>query len=295
MLVREPVMIVCPSEWLGCQLVDTWLCGMFDTWPCGYVADVLSWHVAVSLRCWCWRVGVVCRCWARIILMWQSSSTTSLCSVRTRASTTRCVRALTSSLLSSPASFWNKSLVHTVLIQRQTKPAAELLLLLYYNLQIISFCGTLPLYPLITPMSDYLSWPRRLGCSLGCWLMLVERSTCSSDATVCQITLTCYWSCWALCVWKFDCENDVRLALWKLAGCEIWCQGDRLGFSCASFDLLLIIELLEVSHSHLRIILSRCACSSARCSAFSALTLLVGWQEGYPACKKWGMVEVGTG
>jgi len=29
--------------------------------------------------------------------------------------------------------------------------------------------------------------------------------------------------------------------------------------------------------------------------AFSALTLLVGWQEGHPACKKWGMVEVGTG
>jgi len=25
------------------------------------------------------------------------------------------------------------------------------------------------------------------------------------------------------------------------------------------------------------------------------LTLLVGWQEGHPACKKWGMVEVGTG
>ena len=22
--------------------------------------------------------------------------------------------------------------------------------------------------------------------------------------------------------------------------------------------------------------------------AFSALTLLVGWQEGHPACKKWG-------
>jgi len=29
--------------------------------------------------------------------------------------------------------------------------------------------------------------------------------------------------------------------------------------------------------------------------AFSALTLLVGRQEGQPACKKWGMVEVGTG
>jgi len=30
--------------------------------------------------------------------------------------------------------------------------------------------------------------------------------------------------------------------------------------------------------------------------AFSALTLLVGWQEGHPASKKiWGMVEVGTG
>jgi len=29
--------------------------------------------------------------------------------------------------------------------------------------------------------------------------------------------------------------------------------------------------------------------------AFSALTLLVGRQEGHPACKKWGMVKVGTG
>jgi len=29
--------------------------------------------------------------------------------------------------------------------------------------------------------------------------------------------------------------------------------------------------------------------------AFSVLTLLVGQQEGHPACKKWGMVEVGTG
>ena len=29
--------------------------------------------------------------------------------------------------------------------------------------------------------------------------------------------------------------------------------------------------------------------------AFSALTLLVGRQEGRPACKKWGMLEVGTG
>jgi len=28
--------------------------------------------------------------------------------------------------------------------------------------------------------------------------------------------------------------------------------------------------------------------------AFSALILLVGWQEGHPDCKKWGMVEVGT-
>jgi len=29
--------------------------------------------------------------------------------------------------------------------------------------------------------------------------------------------------------------------------------------------------------------------------AFSALTLLVGRQEVHLACKKWGMVEVGTG
>jgi len=29
--------------------------------------------------------------------------------------------------------------------------------------------------------------------------------------------------------------------------------------------------------------------------AFSALTLLVGRQEWHLACKKWGMVEVGTG
>jgi len=28
---------------------------------------------------------------------------------------------------------------------------------------------------------------------------------------------------------------------------------------------------------------------------FSALTLLIGRQEGRPACKKWGMVEVSTG
>ena len=27
--------------------------------------------------------------------------------------------------------------------------------------------------------------------------------------------------------------------------------------------------------------------------AFNALTLLVGRQEGHPACKKWGMVEMG--
>jgi len=31
-------------------------------------------------------------------------------------------------------------------------------------------------------------------------------------------------------------------------------------------------------------------------TAFSALTLLVGWQEGIPACKKHGEItEVGTG
>jgi len=36
-----------------------------------------------------------------------------------------------------------------------------------------------------------------------------------------------------------------------------------------------------------------CCCASTY--AFSALTLLVGWQEGHPDCKIWGgMVEVGT-
>jgi len=35
---------------------------------------------------------------------------------------------------------------------------------------------------------------------------------------------------------------------------------------------------------------------AAKLFAFSALTLLVGWQEGHPACKKYGgMVEVGSG
>jgi len=34
---------------------------------------------------------------------------------------------------------------------------------------------------------------------------------------------------------------------------------------------------------------------SAFTVAFSALTLLVGWQEGHPACKNGEMVEVGTG
>jgi len=37
------------------------------------------------------------------------------------------------------------------------------------------------------------------------------------------------------------------------------------------------------------------SCISIVMIAFSALTLLVGRQEGHPACKKWGMVEVGTG
>ena len=29
-----------------------------------------------------------------------------------------------------------------------------------------------------------------------------------------------------------------------------------------------------------------CQCNIRRVGAFSALTLLVGWQEGHPACKK---------
>jgi len=33
--------------------------------------------------------------------------------------------------------------------------------------------------------------------------------------------------------------------------------------------------------------------NSSALVAFSALTLLVGRQEGHPACKKWGMVEFG--
>jgi len=40
-----------------------------------------------------------------------------------------------------------------------------------------------------------------------------------------------------------------------------------------------------------------CSGGGGKCvaSAFSALTLLVGLQEGHPACEKWGMVEMGTG
>ena len=34
---------------------------------------------------------------------------------------------------------------------------------------------------------------------------------------------------------------------------------------------------------------------SVLATAFNALTLLVGRREGQPACKKWGMVEAGTG
>jgi len=34
---------------------------------------------------------------------------------------------------------------------------------------------------------------------------------------------------------------------------------------------------------------------SLQCFAFSALTLLVGRQVGHPACRKWGVVEMGTG
>jgi len=38
-----------------------------------------------------------------------------------------------------------------------------------------------------------------------------------------------------------------------------------------------------------------CLLMSMQYVAFSALTLLVGRQKGHPACKTWGMVEVGTG
>jgi len=37
------------------------------------------------------------------------------------------------------------------------------------------------------------------------------------------------------------------------------------------------------------------SCSGFLLVVFSALTLLVGQQEGHSACKKWGMVEVVTG
>ena len=50
-----------------------------------------------------------------------------------------------------------------------------------------------------------------------------------------------------------------------------FCRSARLGLGLG-LDLVTVLELPLVS----------------------ALILLVGWQEGHLACKKWGMVEVGT-
>jgi len=60
---------------------------------------------------------------------------------------------------------------------------------------------------------------------------------------------------------------------------------------------VLILHRLIVFRSQHRIIhILILICRHHLSIAFSALTLLVGRQEGHPACKKYGgMVEVGTG
>jgi len=54
----------------------------------------------------------------------------------------------------------------------------------------------------------------------------------------------------------------------------------------------------KLNLAHLRLISTMSATTvkeKRNLFTYCALTLLVGWQEGHPACKKWGMVEVGTG
>jgi len=70
-----------------------------------------------------------------------------------------------------------------------------------------------------------------------------------------------------------------------------------LSFNCRN-RLLLTGTPIQNSMAEVSIALLVFCESCAFEFAFSALTLLVGWQEGHPACKKiWGvrMVEVGTG
>jgi len=51
-----------------------------------------------------------------------------------------------------------------------------------------------------------------------------------------------------------------------------------------------VFAALQKSNVKLFLLLEHIACieckDAAYCCAFSALTLLVGWQEGHPACKK---------
>jgi len=79
-------------------------------------------------------------------------------------------------------------------------------------------------------------------------------------------------------------EPDVFLAP-QLSGVVKPHQVDRLHHYCH------LCDTFTHTYSHFTAIIQ----VTPALVAFSALTLLVGWQEGHPACKKWGMVEVGTG
>jgi len=66
--------------------------------------------------------------------------------------------------------------------------------------------------------------------------------------------------------------------------------------SLYSFDMVGCWDMSLVSKTHVPVMLVIfSSCLNVVKVAFSALTLLVGRQEGHPACKNWGMMEVGTG
>jgi len=67
-----------------------------------------------------------------------------------------------------------------------------------------------------------------------------------------------------------------------------WRSQPNLGLSCLSFTFELQHLCVPVAWLFCIVVNLVICINLGLLYAFSALTLLVGWQEGHPACKKWG-------
>ena len=79
-------------------------------------------------------------------------------------------------------------------------------------------------------------------------------------------------------------EKDWGMAIGNMLFAQkIWCCADKWFLRCEQTDVLIAICNLHTTNRGEVITRS---CHQQRC-AFSSLTLLVGRQEGHPACKNW--------